>query len=191
MLNRLAAITSLILSPFLVPIASTFIVVRTYAENSEQFALWTAISVAFSTGLPFVLILVMVRLGMLSGMHIAIREQRPGILLFGLGCALCGTGILHQIGAPKAIVWLGITYAINGVVFLVLTQMWKISFHTGVTAGCVTALTLMVNSNFAWFFLLLLPIAWARIYRKRHTFIQAIAGGGLAVIVTKLVLWQF
>ncbi|MCH8292524.1 hypothetical protein IH992_15635 [Candidatus Poribacteria bacterium] len=191
MLNRLAALISLIFSPFLVPIAGTLVAVHAYARTGLEFVRWSLISIAFSTGLPFVLIVVLVRLGMLSDMHIAIKEQRPGVLTLGLASALCGTFILHVIGAPKAIVWLGITYAINGVVFLVLTQMWKISFHTGVTAGCVTALTLMVNSNFAWFFLLLLPIAWARIYRKRHTFIQAIAGGGLAVIVTKLVLWQF
>jgi membrane-associated phospholipid phosphatase len=112
-------------------------------------------------------------------------------LLFSLGSALVGTFILHVIGAPMVLVWLGIAYAINGVIFIAVTQVWKISFHTGIMAACVTALTLLVNANLAWLFLLTPLVAWSRVYRKRHTLFQTLAGVLLAAIVTRLVLWQF
>ncbi|MCZ6675770.1 MAG: hypothetical protein O7E52_00820, partial [Candidatus Poribacteria bacterium] len=66
MLNRLAALISLIFSPFLVPIAGTLVAVHAYARTGLEFVRWSLISIAFSTGLPFVLIVVLVRLGMLS-----------------------------------------------------------------------------------------------------------------------------
>jgi len=187
----MASLVSLVFSPFLVLIAAILLVVHLTAETLQQAILWSLISIVFASVFPFIFILILVRLGKLSGMGIAIREQRIGPLLFSLGSALVGTFILHRLGAPKMLVWLGIAYAVNGVVFIAVTRVWKISFHTGVMAACVTALTLLVNINLAWLFLLLPLVAWSRIYRKRHTLFQTLAGVFLAAIVTRLVLWQF
>jgi hypothetical protein len=191
MTNKLAALISLIFSPFLVPIAGTLVAVSAYAQTSEQFIQWVSISIAFSTALPFGVIVGLLRLGKLSDLHIAVKEQRPGVLIFGLVSALCGTFILYRIRAPKAIVWLGIAYVLNGVVFLAVTTIWKISFHTGVASGTIMALALVVETELVFLFLLLPLIAWARIHRGRHTFVQTLAGSGLAILVTSVVLWHF
>jgi membrane-associated phospholipid phosphatase len=191
MLDRIASIISNLFNPFLVLIAAILLVVYLQAETLQQAVVWSLICIFFASGLPFLFILALVRLGKLSGMGIAIREQRTVPLLFSLGSALVGTIILYLIGASHTLVWLGITYVINGVVFIAITRMWKISFHTGIMAACVTAIALLVNVNFAWLFLLLPPVAWSRIYRKRHTVLQTLAGIFLAALVTRLVLWQF
>ena len=66
--------------------------------------------------------------------------------------------------------------------------MWKISFHSSVATGCVTVLVMLVNPQLGWLFLLVPLIAWARVYRKRHTLLQTVVGAVLAVGNTALVL---
>lgn len=185
---KLAAIISLICSPSIVPIITILLLVRVYAQTWEQFALWALICVIFATVLPTLYIYTLVKKGKLSDMHIAIREQRAGPLLFAVISALVGVSIIYVIGAPIEIFWLGICYVANGIVFLLITQFWKISLHCGVLSACVTALSLIITPQLFFLYLLVPLVAWARIHRKRHTFIQSIAGAIIAVIVTKLTL---
>ena len=75
------------------------------------------------------------------------------------------------------------------VIFGAITQVWKISFHTGVFTGCVTVLVLILHdARFAWLFLLVPLIAWARVRRKRHTLVQTVVGALIALINTVVVL---
>ena len=92
------------------------------------------------------------------------------------------------LGAARGLIYLGISYIVNAIVFLLITQLWKISLHCGVVAGCVTALAYIVTPKRAFLFFLIPVVAWARIQKKRHTLIQTLAGTIIAIIVTKLPL---
>ena len=164
--------------------------VRHYATTPQDALLWALISILFASVLPFLLIFLLVRLGKVSGMHIAIREQRGGPLLFLLGCALMGTLILHVIGAPKALVLLGVAYFVIGVVFTIVTLFWKISFHSGVLAASIVALTLIVSIKLLILMVLVPLLAWARMYRKRHTLLQNVVAVPLAMGIT-FIVFQF
>ena len=188
MLDRIAFAISFIFSPFLVQIAASLLVVPIYAATRNQALLCTLIIIVFFSMLPSLFILILAHSGHLSDLHLAVQEQRLGPLCFSVASGLVGTGILYWIGAPRELVWLGIVYAINGGIFTLITPLWKISFHSGVTAACVTALALLVNVQFAWLFFLSPLIAWARVRRKRHTIPQTVVATLLSIFSTAAAL---
>ncbi|MHC4536911.1 MAG: hypothetical protein ACYS6K_23430 [Planctomycetota bacterium] len=150
--------------------------------------LWTTITVLFITIIPFIYIYLKVKQGKLPDLHIVTRGQRIVPLLFTQLSAIIGVFILYILTAPKGVIDLGICYIVNGIVFILITQFWKISLHSAVVAGCVTALAYIVTPKMAFLFFLIPIVAWARIQRKRHTLIQTIAGAIIAIIVTGLTL---
>jgi membrane-associated phospholipid phosphatase len=99
---------------------------------------------------------------------------------------ILGTIVLYQIGANEEIIWVCQAYIVNSVVFSIITPLWKISFHTSVATGCIIVLSLLVSLNLVWLFLLIPLIAWARVYREKHTLMQTVAGTLLAIVNTML-----
>ena len=183
----LAWCISVIFSPFLVPIATAGGVVQKHSAPQESLQ-WFGIIVLFVTVLPAVSIAVMVRFAKVSDLHLKNREERFLPLCCTLVSMSVGTFLLYRLGAAREIVWAGIAYIINSLVFFAITLTWKISFHSSVATGCVTVLVILVSPQFGWLFLLIPLIAWARVYRKRHTFLQTVVGAVLAVGNTTLVL---
>lgn len=188
MLDRIAVTISVLFNPFLLPIVSILLIVRMSVETMQQGLLWMVIVVLFSSVLPMLFIFMLFRLGQLSDFRLKVREQRAKPLMFSLVSALVGSGILHILNAPREIIWLCIACVINGVVLTLITQVWKISFHSGVAAGCMTGLVTLISSQFVYLFILLPFIAWARVHRKRHTFLQTIIAAPIAVANTAVVL---
>ena len=188
MLDRIAVTISVLFNPFLLPIVSILLIVRMSVETTQQGLLWMVIVVLFASVLPMLFIFMLFRLGQLSDFRLKVREQRAKPLMFSLVSALVGSGILHILNAPREIIWLCIACVINGVVLTLITQVWKISFHSGVAAGCMTGLVTLISSQFVYLFILLPFIAWARVHRKRHTFLQTIIAAPIAVANTAVVL---
>ena len=184
---RLAWCVSVVFSPFLVPIATAVGVVQKHAAP-EDLLRWLGIVVLFVTVLPALSIAVMVRFSKVSDLHLKNREERFLPLCCTLVSMIVGTFLLYQLGAAREIVWAGVAYVINSVIFFAITLTWKISFHSSVATGCVTVLVMLVNPQFGWLFLLIPLIAWARVYRKRHTLLQTVVGAVIAVGNTTLVL---
>ena len=188
MLNRIAITISVLFSPFLLPIASILLMVSASVATMQQGLLWMVIVILFAGALPMLYIFILFRLGRLSDVRLTVREQRANPLIFSLVSALAGSGILHLLNVPQEIVWLCIACVINGLVLTLITQVWKISFHSGVAAGCMTGLATLISSQFIYLFILLPFIAWARVHRKRHTFLQTIIAAPIAIANTVVVL---
>ena len=184
---RIAWGTSVLFSPFLVPIATAVGVIQKHAAPQDALR-WLVIVVLFVTVLPVLSIAAMVRYAKVSDLHLHNREERLLPLCCTLVSMVVGTVLLHQLGAAREIVWAGIAYIVNSLIFSAITPMWKISFHSSVATGCVTVLVMLVNPQFGWLFLLMPLIIWARVYRKRHTLLQTIVGAVLAVGNTVFIL---
>ena len=185
---RIAWGISVLFSPFLVPIATAVGVIQKHAVPQNALR-WLVIVVLFVTVLPVLSIAVMVRYAKVSDLHLHNREERLLPLCCTLVSMVVGTVLLHQLGAAREIVWVGIAYIVNSVIFSAITPIWKISFHSSVATGCVTVLVMLVNPQFGWLFLLIPLIAWARVYRKRHTLLQTVVGAVLAVGNTVFILY--
>ena len=180
--------TSVLFSPFLVPIATAAGVVYKHADPQNALR-WLGIVVLFVTVLPALSIAVMVRFSKVSDLHLRNREDRFLPLCCTLISMIVGTLLLHRLGAAREIVWAGVAYITNSLIFSAITPLWKISFHSSVATGCVTVLVMLVNPLFGWLFLLVPLISWARVYRKRHTLLQTVVGALLAVGNTAIVLY--
>lgn len=186
---RIAWGTSVLFSPFLVPIATAVGVIQKHAAPQNALR-WLVIVVLFVTVLPVLSIAVMARYAKVSNLHLHNREERLLPLCCTVVSMVVGTALLHQLGAAREIVWAGIAYIVNSLIFSAITPMWKISFHSSVATGCVTVLVMLVNPQFGWLFLLTPLIAWARVYRKRHTLLQTVVGAVLAVGNTVFILYM-
>ncbi len=181
--------TSVVFSPFIVPIVTAVIVIQKYAMTRQDVLLWLGIVTLFVTILPILGIVLLVRFSKVGNLHLHAKEERLIPLCFIVLSMISGTIILYKIGATQKIIHACIAYIANSIVFSAITPLWKISFHTSVTTGCIMVLVFLVNTSFFWFFLLIPLIAWARIYRERHTFLQTAVGTILAIINTALVFY--
>lgn len=189
--ERIALGTSIVFSPFIIPIVTSVIVIHKYASTLQDVLLWLGIVTLFVTVLPIVGIVLLVRFSKVGNLHLHAKEERLIPLCFIVLSMITGTIILYKVGATHKIILACIAYIVNGIIFSAITPLWKISFHTSVTTGCIMVLVFLVNTSFIWLFLLIPLIAWARIYRERHTFLQTAVGTLLAIINTALVFHFF
>ena len=184
--NRIALGTSIVFSPFIVPIVTAIFVIHKHAETSRELLHWLIVVSIFVTVLPILVVIMLYRFSKVSNIHLHAKEERLIPLCFTMISMVVGTLVLYKIGANKSIIWVCQAFIVNSVVFSIITPYWKISFHTSVATGCIMVLMLLVNLNLFWLFLLLPLIAWARVYRDRHTPLQTVAGTLLAVVNTML-----
>lgn len=184
--NNVALGTSIIFSPFIVPIVTAIFVIQEHADTSREVIHWLTVVAIFVTALPILAIVVLYRFSKVSNIHLHSKEERLLPLCFTLISMIVGTIVLYLIGANESIIWVCQAFIVNSVVFSIITPLWKISFHTSVATGCILVLALLVNMNLVWLFLLMPLIAWARVYRERHTPLQTVAGTLLAIVNTLL-----
>ncbi len=183
---RIALCISVFFSPFIVPIVTAVFVVKKHASSSHEVYLWVAVIAVFVTILPILSVLLLFRLSKVSNIHLHDKDERLLPLCITCLSMVLGAIVLYNIGASWKIVWVCLAFIVNSVVFSIITPFWKISFHTSVATGCILVLVLLLNVKLVWLFLVIPIITWARIYRKRHTLLQTLAGTVVATINTML-----
>ncbi len=183
---RIALVTSVIFSPLIVPIITAVFVIEKLAHTRQEVYLWLTVVAIFVSILPTLAIVLLYRFSKVSNIHLHTKEERLIPLCITFLSMLVGIFVLNWIGANNTVIWMCQAYIINTVIFTCITPFWKISFHTSVATGCIIVLALIVNIYLLGLFLLIPLIAWARIYRKRHTTLQAIFGTLVALANTLL-----
>lgn len=78
--------------------------------------------------------------------------------------------LLSAIGISLILIWIFFNF--------------KISAHIVVATGTFAGINLFFHMRFLWLFLLLIPIIWARLELKMHTFPQLVAGFLLPTVIT-------
>ncbi|MBI2589430.1 hypothetical protein HYW32_00125 [Candidatus Berkelbacteria bacterium] len=183
--NRLAYVVSALFSPFL--ILPALIVAATWrvAASPPQFVAWVGIPFLFLFIIPTAYIANEVRARRMSDIHIMVREQRAMAFLVFLVSAAVAIGIYWWIKVPASLLILGVVVFLNALFAAFITLFWKISIHAWVLSGAVTAFALIVDSPFAWWILLFIPLViWSRIYRGRHTVLQGLMGALIGASAT-------
>jgi membrane-associated phospholipid phosphatase len=100
-----------------------------------------------------------------------------------------GAAVLLLIRAPSLITVVAFGYGAVMLVFFLINLRWKISGHTMGIAVPTTVLTFVFGPWGLLCGLLLPPVAWSRVYLKKHTIAQALAGALVGFALTALVLW--
>jgi hypothetical protein len=134
--------------------------------------------------LPFLFFLHLLRRHEVDNWDISKREQRIPVYGFTMLAHLGGVGIAWVAGRTE-IAQILFAFWLLGMMFFGLTSFWKVSVHAGVNSALVSFLVLLVNPYYAWLYLLLMPVGWARIYTKNHSLDEFMMGA----ILGSLGLW--
>lgn len=189
--NYLAFGVSAVLSPYIAAAVFIMIVVYSYAQDLRQFLPWMLTFFLFAIIIPGFYILWLLESHRISDIHMAKLSDRKIPFLVGAVSSIIGAVLLYFLHAARPVFVISVIYAVNSTVIALVTQYWKISVHTGTFASIATISVILFGTQFWWLYLLLVPLAWARIFRRRHTIWQTVMGAALMSLLTLATFWFF
>lgn len=189
--NYIAFAISSVLSPYAAAAVFIVIVVYNYAQDLNQFLPWMLTFFAFSIIVPGFYILWLLEAHRIEDIHMANLNERKIPFLVGAVSAVVGAIILYFLDAARPVFVISVIYAVNSVVISIITQFWKVSVHTGMFASIATISVVIFGIQFWWLYLLLIPLAWSRVFRRRHTIWQTVAGAMVVSLLTLSTFWAF
>ena len=151
-------------------------------HESQMFLI--GITTLFGAILPLSSTYYLVRKGIIPDIYASDRASRTEPFLWAMASYLLGVTALLYLEAPFVVTALMACYFVNAITMLLITLSWKISIHAVGVTGPITALVFQLGTTMIPFFLLMLPVAWARIELKAHNARQIIAGAVLSTILT-------
>ncbi|MEK7142818.1 MAG: hypothetical protein AAB785_01280 [Patescibacteria group bacterium] len=182
---------SVLFSPYITAAIFILVIIYRYATNLSEFLPWLGIAFFFGLIIPGGNVLWLLEKKVLNDIHLSNHKQRKiPFIVTGISATI-GAIALSLVGAAKQVVVMGTVYAVNTVMVALLTLFWKVSVHTALLSAIVTVMTILFGIQYGWFYLLLIPLAWSRIYRHRHTLNQVVGGALIAFVLTALVFWLF
>lgn len=184
-LERLARLITDVLCPPVLAVFAFLLAAR--SDGSRDAYLWALLSLLLPVGIPCLYVFWLVAQGKVTDFHLNVREQRYrplAVALFSSGAAILLLWLGH---APRLLLLLMLTALIQALIFTLITLRWKISGHTAGMAN----LAILGGSLVGWMPLWVLGVpmvAWARVYLRRHTIWQTVAGSLLGAAIMLLAL---
>lgn len=191
MKDRLAFFISAIFTPPLVVTLAILAIAVYYSDRYELFWLWAFAGILLLIGPATIYVYFAYKKGAVSDINMSEREERLRPLIISLIGAIIVMWVLMDRDAPKPLILLGMTLVSELVIIIFVTVFWKISLHALTYSSAVTLLVYLFNPLAAILYVFLLPIGWARIYRKRHTLLQVVAGSLVGIIVVLAIFLLF
>lgn len=165
-----------------------FIGLNYYFLSGADFITVTLVCMCFAVVTPSIIAYTWIKNRNLE-IDIPKKEDRLYPLLWIILSYLLGVIVLFIISTPAIITVLMFCYFFNTLVVLLISLFWKISIHSVGVAGPVAVL-IYVFGYPGLIFLLLIPIVmWSRLFLKRHTRSQVIAGASLGFALTTAQLY--
>ena len=165
---------SQILNPPLVGLLVAFLAAA--MSGTREAWRWTAVFIVVAMLIPTLYVVVQLKRGVISDIHMNKREERPIPALIMVVGAMVAWLLLSWGNAPRLLLILSGAQLLQSIVLFLITLKWKISAHSTSIATFFALCTMI----FGWLGLFVLPIvglvAWARITLKRHTPAQTAAG---------------
>jgi pimeloyl-ACP methyl ester carboxylesterase/membrane-associated phospholipid phosphatase len=182
-MNTIAKIISRITGPLLgLPLWIILIVIfsNTLIEKiiSEIIILFAVI-----VAIPAFYLIIALRKKKISDIEMSKRNERPFWYILVTFFSFLGTAVSFWLKFPEEVI--GFLFALSSLllVYSAITFFWKISMHM---LSAVIWTTLFGYIFGPWWFLLgviVIPVAWARMYLKLHTFAQVSVSFFLAILV--------
>lgn len=144
--------------------------------------------VALTWLLPLAYIVWLLRRGEVSDFNMQTRAERLKPMRMNLATAVLGWLILTLMAAPPLLLALAAANLAQSLLYLFITIRWKISIHAAIAAALAT-LTWHIWGAAALPVTAAVPlIAWSRVYLRRHTAAQTVAGAAVGSCVLVLSL---
>jgi hypothetical protein len=155
-----------------------------YVSAGGAGMLWAILILLIVTGIPLTYLLLGRTRGWVGDLELTNRGDRPRFILVSLGSDLLALVILRAAAGPKLLVLLVLTYFVLAIVMFTISSFWKISMHMAGVGGFSTALVYVFGPGALWAFVCLIPVAWARLRRRKHVPSQLLAGACAGALVT-------
>lgn len=132
---------------------------------------------------PIIFILILLRTGRIAELHMSDTGERHLPYLAAVICASSMYGLVIALGGPDLLRCLTLFNVLELVALGLINTQWLISLHsTGITATLVIV-GLVFGAIWAAALLpVLFSVAFVRLYLRRHTPGQVVAGIGLGVV---------
>jgi membrane-associated phospholipid phosphatase len=187
--TALATAVSRLFSPWLVGPVTIWLTALAGAPHDHAGAAWWTLQVTLLIVAPLLLyVLVKSAAGELSGMHVAVRQQRDALYLAELLLLLAALLAMTHLHGPRPLRLLLISLALALLLFYIINRHWKISLHAASIGGAAVILWQLYGGWSLW---LMMPAAvavmWSRVQLRQHTPLQTVSGFTLAAAVTLLV----
>lgn len=144
--------------------------------------LWAAVFGFFVSLAPILFVVYLLRTGRITDLHMNTKQERRLPYLSSIGGSLIMLAILRVFDGPPLLTCLAWLSVVVLAILGLINNFWLISIHSASIAAAATIGGLVFGW---WAALLLLPlvllVAAARLYLKRHTLAQIAAGISLGV----------
>ena len=165
----------------------TFLVLLA-GKNTSRFWPDFIVTASFGIILPLLILYYLRKRGVIADFFASNKRGRLIPFVGAIASYVVGTAVLLLVGASPIIIAVMFCYFGNSFVMMVITLKWKISIHTSGITGPATALVYLQGFVWSPFFLLAIPVGWARMKLGAHTLDQVIAGAVLTIATTWLQL---
>jgi membrane-associated phospholipid phosphatase len=173
-----------ILSPPIVWAALAFPIAFRDAPTQAHAISWALVYVVLVCLLPLVYIATMVRRGIITDIHMRVRQQRLRPFVISILCTTVAWATLRLMGAPAVMPLFALFSLVQLAVMALITLTWQISVHAISISGAAVALGVLFGLIPALVTLpLIILVGAARIKLNRHTPAQVIVGTVVGVIV--------
>lgn len=129
--------------------------------------------------IPFGYFLWSLKKGIISDIDITKRTQRFGIMALMLVLQLISVTFTYLYGSTNLFHLTLMILAIL-IVAAFITLSWKISLHTTINMIGILLVNVLLGWEYLYLFLLLPLVFWSRLYLKKHTPLQLLAGAGVS-----------
>jgi membrane-associated phospholipid phosphatase len=145
---------------------------------------WTAIGTLLLVGPGMVYTLLTWRKEHRVDIDITKREDRiVPLMLASLG-ALFGSYLVFSRLNNQNLYLMSVILVALLVSITIITSQWKISLHSTTFTALTTLLVTFGSPYFAFLYLLLFFVGWARVYLKQHSLAQVTVGAALGTTLT-------
>ena len=159
-----------------------------YLANRSDFWGRTAVYALIVIGLPVLFVFMLYQQGIVSDLDLSRRQERFWPYATFAVCSLLGYGFLLTVQAPTLLVLFSIIVIMQATAGFLITTQWKISVHCYSAANLTVLLLILFGRTAVPMVIVLLLIAWSRIYLNRHTPAQTFAGILLGGMTTAVIL---
>ncbi len=184
----IAEVLSFFTNPIFVLIAAIAYIAHLFADDPGDFVNWSLIGV----GLLIAPALLFASYDWYKDRKIDIdisqrKERFVPMLLATLG-AFIGSYLVNTRASNESLLLVGYVLVALLMALTIVTFVWKISLHTSTLSAAIMLLTIFKGPAYVFWIIIVIPVAWARIYLKQHTLSQVTAGSLFGVGIT-FVAW--
>lgn len=200
-IDAIAHIASWVLVPLMMPLYGIILIfslsILSFVPEASKWA-FTAIVALFNMAVPAILVLLLKRFGIVHDIGLNGRKERLIPYIITILCMGGTAWFLHSKGFPM---WVTMFYAggaVAGVIEFLINFKWKISAHCAAIAGIVALLVHMTHNPYpspyitVWLVVAIFCaglLGSARLWLRRHTLAQVLAGYSVGFLAVYLMMF--